>query len=176
MNLDQSTCQTPKCIETAADVLATIDQSVNPCDNFYNFACGGLIKRTLLSDEMMTVNQYAKVYHEMVQKLQAMINEDGKENEIRPFKMARRFFKSCMNRTRIEEEGIKPLIALKESLGGWPCVDDDNWDASWDWIRMARKARILGLGTNSLLSLWVGFDARNISVRQLTVCINWIQF
>lgn len=100
-----------------------------------------------------------------------MISEDVKEDEIRPITMARRFFKSCMNRTRIEEEGIKPLIALKESLGGWPCVDGEDWDTSWNWIRMARKARLLGLGTNSLISLWVGFDARNISVRQLTVCL-----
>lgn len=165
----KSTCQSPECIATAADVLDTLDQNVDPCSNFYNFACGGLINGTLLSDEMMTLNQYAKVYHKMIRQLLALISEEPTENEIRPFSLARRFFKSCMNRTRIESDGIKPLVALKESLGGWPCVDGDEWDSSWNWQRAARKARRLGLGANYLFSFWLGFDAKNMSIRRLTV-------
>lgn len=165
----KNTCQSPECIATAADVLDTLNQNVNPCDNFYNFACGGLINGTLLSDEMMTVNQYSKVYQKMIRQLLALISEEPTENEIRPFSLVKRFFKSCMNRTRIEEDGIKPLVALKESLGGWPCVDGDEWDSSWNWIRAARKARRLGLGTNYLFSFWLGFDAKNMSIRRLTV-------
>lgn len=165
----KNTCQTPECIAVAADVLATLDKTVSPCDNFYNFACGGLINNTLLSDEMMTLNQYAKVYHKMVRQLLALITATSPPEEIRPFGLAKRFFKSCMNKSRIEEEGIKPLLELKEALGGWPCVDGDEWDSSWNWVNAARKARRLGLGTNQLFSLYVGFDARNISIRRLTV-------
>lgn len=165
----KNTCQTAACIATAADVLDTINQAIDPCDNFYNFACGGLINSTLLSDEMMTLNQYAKVYHKLVRQLLALITAPPPENEIRPFGLARSFFKSCMNRTRIEEEGIRPLIRLKDALGGWPCVDGDDWDTSWNWTRAARKARILGLGASSLFSLWLGFDAKNLTMRRLTV-------
>lgn len=165
----KNTCQTAACIATAADVLETLNQDVKPCDNFYNFACGGLINSTLLSDDMMTLNQYAKVYHKLVRQLLALVSAPSPETDIRPFKLAKKFFQSCMNRTQIEEEGLKPLIALKEELGGWPVVDGDDWDASWSWTKVAIRARKLGLGMNSLFGLWLGFDAKNMTVRRLTV-------
>ena len=37
-------CQTPDCLKVAALVAKNMDTSVDACDNFYQFACGGWIK------------------------------------------------------------------------------------------------------------------------------------
>ena len=34
-------CTTESCIQLAALILSNLNQSVHPCDDFYNFSCGG---------------------------------------------------------------------------------------------------------------------------------------
>ena len=34
-------CMTESCVTLAALVLDNMDQSINPCEDFYNFSCGG---------------------------------------------------------------------------------------------------------------------------------------
>lgn len=43
-------CLTEPCITVASGVLGGLDQSVDPCNDFYDFACGGWIKRNPLPD------------------------------------------------------------------------------------------------------------------------------
>lgn len=41
-----STCDTPGCTTAASKVMSYIDESLDPCENFYNFACGNYLKNT----------------------------------------------------------------------------------------------------------------------------------
>ena len=34
-------CLSPQCVSLSAAVLASLNESVEPCDDFYKFACGG---------------------------------------------------------------------------------------------------------------------------------------
>ena len=43
-----TTCLTPECIKLAASVLAAIDQSVDPCTDFYKFSCGNWEQNTII--------------------------------------------------------------------------------------------------------------------------------
>lgn len=33
-------CDTPNCIQSAANLLQSMDLNVDPCDNFYQYTCG----------------------------------------------------------------------------------------------------------------------------------------
>ena len=43
-------CLTESCIIQAAHLLEQMDRDVNPCENFYDFACGGFVKKTILPE------------------------------------------------------------------------------------------------------------------------------
>ena len=42
------TCLTPSCIRLSSQILASMDASVNPCADFYNFSCGNWVKQHTL--------------------------------------------------------------------------------------------------------------------------------
>jgi len=40
----QSVCMTRQCVTAASTLLQALDDSVDPCNDFYQYACGGWIK------------------------------------------------------------------------------------------------------------------------------------
>ena len=42
LSWESNKCLTPACVSAAADILKRIDKTVDPCEDFYKFSCGGL--------------------------------------------------------------------------------------------------------------------------------------
>ena len=38
-------CVTPECVTASAAIIESIDEGVDPCEDFYGFACNGWIER-----------------------------------------------------------------------------------------------------------------------------------
>lgn len=63
-------CQSTECVETSYKILSAMNQSVDPCEDFYNYACGGWIERnhippgfnqwTVFSELGQTAEYFAK--------------------------------------------------------------------------------------------------------------------
>lgn len=121
-------------------MLDTMDTTVQPCDDFYNFACGGFIKKTLISDEQISVSTF---FDRMQIQLLSVISEERKPDEPKPFTLVKDIFRGCMNTQLIEKRGIEPLKAISDSMGGWPVVKGDSWDeqSSWTWLRATQLYR-----------------------------------
>ena len=57
------------CIDAAASILENMDANVSPCEDFYRFACGGFIRRTMIPDDKTRVTMFSVVedkLHEQV--------------------------------------------------------------------------------------------------------------
>ena len=68
-------CETEACIKSAAMILKNMDQSIDPCEDFYAFTCGRFVEETQLFDDQVSVtNQrphnllYEKARHLMEQE------------------------------------------------------------------------------------------------------------
>lgn len=54
------------------------------------------------------------------------------DDEIEPYRMVKRLFTSCMNVDDSDKRGIEPFRKLIDAVGGWPMLDD-NWnEKTWD--------------------------------------------
>ena len=47
------------CITTAAEILDKLNENVDPCDDFYQFACGGYIASTVIPDDHTKVSSFS---------------------------------------------------------------------------------------------------------------------
>ena len=47
---DEEVCLTESCVIAASNLLQQLDRTVDPCHDFYRFACGGYIDKTVLPE------------------------------------------------------------------------------------------------------------------------------
>jgi putative endopeptidase len=89
-----------------------IDKSVNPCDDFYAYACGTWIKNTPIPDDKSSWGRSFAEIDERNQKLLKQMLDDyaaGKNAGDAYSKKLADYWTTCMDEPGIEKAGLKPL-------------------------------------------------------------------
>lgn len=165
-----STCETPGCVAAASKVMSYIDESLDPCENFYDFACGTYLRNTQVPEDKVTVDAFSNVRDLVQEQLRIILNEPPQSGDSKPFLLAKNFHSSCLNQENIEARGIKPLADILEAFGGWPVLKGDLWsEGSFDWIETIKKFRRMGFDTYIIFAFSSETDLKNSSQRNLVV-------
>ncbi len=91
---------------------AAFDRSAAPCDDFYQFACGGWMKATPIPDDEASWSRSFSVIHEENEKaLRAILERDaGGDTQADAFGVELGdFWTSCMDEKAIEDRGLRDL-------------------------------------------------------------------
>lgn len=165
-----TTCKTESCINTASEISTYLNKSVDPCENFYEFACGNYLKKMKIPEGRNNFDLFVAVDEIILEKLRSILNEPLQPNEPRPFQLAKYFYLSCLNEKIIEERGLRPLVDIFELFGGWPVVKRGKWiDDKFSWIEALKNLRRLGFNTAAIFDVFVDTDSKNSSKRILYV-------
>lgn len=171
-NSQSSICKTPGCYQAAANVLDFLDETVDPCDNFYKFTCGNFLKKTQIPPEKNVVSTFSVIGDLIKDQLKTILDEPIYLNESKAVKLAKNYYQSCMNQSIIEERGIKPFTDILDTFGGWPVVKGDLWsEENFNWIEMLKKLRIRGLQNSMIFSFDLSSDYKNSTGYILTVSV-----
>ncbi|OWJ99732.1 PHEX, partial [Cervus elaphus hippelaphus] len=68
-------CLKPECIEAAASILSKVNLSVDPCDNFFRFACDGWIQSNPIPEDMPSYGIYPWLRRNVDLKLKEAIEK-----------------------------------------------------------------------------------------------------
>lgn len=120
-------CLTPECIEAAASIRNKINLSVDPCDNFFQYACGGWIENNPIPDDQSNYGIYPWLRNNVDLKIKALLEKPlSKRRDSEATQKAKIFYISCMNESQIEEVDVKPFIKLlKQSSLRWPVLESN---------------------------------------------------
>ena len=91
---------------------AVLDKSVSPCDDFYQYACGGWRKATPIPDDQSRWNRSFGVLRQKNEEALRIILEEmaaGKAGDAPYAKALGDFYGSCMDETGIEAKGTSAL-------------------------------------------------------------------
>lgn len=96
--------------------------------------------------------------------------EPVKEGDLHSIQLLKATYKSCMNTTKINKEGLPFVKQLFKDLGGWPVLEHNYWvEKSFDWKNTLYRLRRLGWVKNMLIQMYIGVDLKNSSRSILTV-------
>lgn len=100
---------------------AALDTSTSPCDDFYQYACGGWIKATPIpADEASWYRSFSVIHERNEEILHQILESYAKgENQGDPYaKQLGDFYGACMDEAAIEKAGIKPLEPWMKAIDG----------------------------------------------------------
>ncbi|KAG0233985.1 Endothelin-converting enzyme 1 [Actinomortierella wolfii] len=111
-------CKTAECKAIAKSVLENMNPNADPCQDFYEFACGGFLKRAKIpeGESQVSTMQFDRSDHINRKILEAdpktLKGIDGKKLDkvsLRNLAKVQTVYKMCMNETLLESVGVKPL-------------------------------------------------------------------
>ncbi|XP_022090312.1 membrane metallo-endopeptidase-like 1 isoform X2 [Acanthaster planci] len=129
---DTPICTTKQCYESAYVYLSSMDPNMNPCDNFFEYACGGWNERYTVPDDLTSFSVFDLVEDNLESKLKVLFEQSPSDGEPESYHIVRNDYKSCQDMDAINELGAKPLTDLLTSLGGWPVLGDNPAGGNWN--------------------------------------------
>lgn len=167
---DQSeTCNTPGCISAAHSLIENMDSSADPCEDFYQYACGGFEKRVRIPDDQSSRSQFAIIDDELEEQLRDILEANDTTDDSIVFKQAKDQYMACMDLAKLEEIGLKPLKDMLKKFGGWPVLED-NWDESnFKWEELIYMFRKNGYSTDYLFDFSIATDLKNSTWRTIYI-------
>uniref|UniRef100_A0A3P8PAF9 Phosphate regulating endopeptidase homolog, X-linked n=1 Tax=Astatotilapia calliptera TaxID=8154 RepID=A0A3P8PAF9_ASTCA len=162
-------CLTPECIEAAGSILSKMDQSVNPCEDFYAFSCGGWLKENPIPEDSSSYGIYPWLRQHVDIQLKELLQAPSDPDELEAVTKAKSLYRSCLNETLLEELDARPMLrTLKQPEFRWPVVGDGRggeyqWSES-QWSLLKTLAAMRNQHSKSvLIRLYVSPDDKNSS-------------
>ncbi|CAG5124583.1 unnamed protein product, partial [Candidula unifasciata] len=146
-----------------AQLMAGMDFTADPCDDFFQFACGQWNKKHIIPEDKPTYNTFDKLHEELQVIMRDLLEQPRTEQDSQATLKAKILYKSCMNVSQIEAIGDTPLRAVIGDLGGWPVLDS-HWPSE-QFVLEDVLAKMRGKYSSPLLlECAVSADDKNSSV------------
>ncbi|MCU1349459.1 MAG: peptidase [Acidobacteria bacterium] len=96
----------------------SMDKTVEPCNDFYQFSCGGWMARNPIPPDQASWSVYGKLTTENQQYLWGILEEATKPSPARTAVQQKigDYFAACMDEPAIEHLGAKPLQPLLQAI------------------------------------------------------------
>ncbi|XP_018346007.1 PREDICTED: membrane metallo-endopeptidase-like 1 [Trachymyrmex septentrionalis] len=138
MKEKRAVCESEECKKMADFILGGMNRSVNPCDDFYEYACGKWPEKNAIPEGLYQWDIWIKLQLKTYQQVYEIVQSKITKNDLPAVKLAKKWYKACMDTDAIEKEGIDPLVSTLSYLGGWPMtMEPDKWDErkySWEKV------------------------------------------
>ncbi|XP_043348443.1 neprilysin isoform X1 [Dermochelys coriacea] len=162
---DDGVCKSSDCIKSAARIIENMDTTAEPCKDFYQYACGGWLKKNVIPETSSRYSNFDILRDELEVVLKDVLDRDN-TNDILAVQKAKTLYRSCINESTIDSRGGKPLINILPHVSEWP-VATDNWDSTYgaNWTAETAIAQLNSqYGKKVLINFFVGTDDKNSTV------------
>lgn len=126
------TCESSSCLQAAASIVAGLNTSINPCTDFWSYACSGWVAKHTIPENkgIWSVRDIMdnKINHELrhyIDLIPQEVSERSAEYKVR------KFYKVCLDVQDIEYSSKRQIFYDINEIGGWGLLS--TWSvSSWD--------------------------------------------
>lgn len=141
-------CTTNECLRSAANLKYSIDFSVDPCDNFYEFCCGKWSKEHPNHGWYSSFSTFTTVTEKIVIESLDILDNEVEDDEPKSVSQAKWFYQSCLNTDEIDSLGLTPLYEYIKMVN-LPVIPNffnktlDVKTFQFDWAKVEAKMKIV---------------------------------
>ncbi|CAG5129048.1 unnamed protein product, partial [Candidula unifasciata] len=157
-------CLTAGCVTAASRLLTSMDSAVDPCDNFFDFACGNWNKLNIIPADKSFFNTFAKLGDDIQALLKNLLEKPIDPLDIEATVKAKKLYMSCMNESQIDSEGLEPVRKLLADLGTWPILHGDAWDPDGSVSVLDLIVKLTLYNNKILIDQWVSADDKDSEI------------
>lgn len=139
---DGLTANTPLALEImrqakSAGMRSYMNQSVQPCEDFYAYACGNFARINPAQEKIVTTDFRRTLLTGYQRRVQQLLNGPKMSTDSSTETKVKYFYESCLAAKTEEWRQRQQLLALLKELGGMPAVEGSAWNESqFDTIEM----------------------------------------
>lgn len=159
-------CLNVECVQAAGRITSYMDPSVNPCDNFYKYSCGGWEEENVLPEGLGrwgTFEQLSKSNYQFL--IKAMTNTTKNPSEA--VEKAKKIFLACTDVAQIDADAPQALKKYLTKTGGW---DETNVTQNSTWQINSSLVVEHYYGSSAFFSFDIEPDDMNSSKAVIKVC------
>ncbi|XP_066995485.2 neprilysin-4 [Anabrus simplex] len=140
-----------------------MDVTADPCDDFYQYACGNWMKRNPIPKDKAGFDTFEILRENLDWTIKELLEEpieymDSNSSSSDAVLKAKQLYQSCMNHDIIQTRSTEPLRTLLRSLGGWPMLEPAWKSSKFDLVYLMARLRLYN--NDILLSQWIGPDIK----------------
>ncbi|CAF4214582.1 unnamed protein product, partial [Rotaria sp. Silwood2] len=114
-------------------LIESIDETVEPCEDFFQFACGTWVKNTRIPDDVSAQTTFNLLRTQLDYNVIDLLSSPpvNNVNEPKAVLNARRFYNSCIDEDEVEANGVDTILSLiNTEFGGWPILQGSSWNSA----------------------------------------------
>nr|XP_039251017.1 neprilysin-like isoform X1 [Styela clava] len=163
----QEMCTSQPCVTAASRILNSMDQTTDPCDDFFTYACGQWnIDHGNIPEDKSSVSTFNDVRDSVSETLKRVLETDS-TGDRSSIQKAKTFYTSCMDTDKIDAFKGTPALSIADEMGGVPLFGDP-LPADFN-LEEALAKSISIYGSYGIVSMWVGSDDKNSSATIIQV-------
>uniref|UniRef100_A0A0K0FE70 Neprilysin-1 (inferred by orthology to a C. elegans protein) n=1 Tax=Strongyloides venezuelensis TaxID=75913 RepID=A0A0K0FE70_STRVS len=144
----------------------SINETVDPCDDFYDFACGKWIANNDIPDDLTSYGRFSALRENVSLEMKDLYSNDMtfKSKSVGYLKDV---YRKCMDTKALGKTSLKELLKSLESYGFWPIIHGDKWKQSQFDLTELLINLVQSRSIDIFLELYVSQDSKNVTRRML---------
>lgn len=90
-------CVTKACELEAENIRSKLDETIDPCDDFYLFACGDFVHNTIIPDDKSAVDVTSLLQDSLNKKLSEVFNSSIMTEDLQAYAYSKKLYKACLD-------------------------------------------------------------------------------
>ncbi|XP_015789311.1 neprilysin-1-like isoform X1 [Tetranychus urticae] len=163
-----SICLTSECVKTASSLLSAMDITAEPCNDFFQYACGNWNKKHIIPEDRSSISTFEVLAENLQLILRNLLEEPASSHDNSATIKAKTFYKSCMNIEEVVKVGDIPLKKTLSDLGDWPVTNKKWTKPNWSFEELLGRLRG-DYNQGIIIEQWIGVDDRNSSLHIIQI-------